>query len=114
MIPEEAYVGLVTFGTHVHVYELGCEAIARSYVFKGSKEYQPQMVQEALGLGAGRQLPSHPTCIVCLVRLVITLCVVGGLIHCGLGFVASGRGATHSRRRRGAASSFPLLTVNFR
>mmetsp|Transcript_470 Transcript_470/g.1093 ORF Transcript_470/g.1093 Transcript_470/m.1093 type:complete len:758 (-) Transcript_470:1-2274(-) len=59
IIPEEAYVGLVTFGTHVHVYELGCQEIARSYVFKGSKEYQPQMVQDSLGLGAGRQ-GSHP------------------------------------------------------
>jgi len=61
IIPEEAHVGLVTFGTHVHVHELGCQEMARSYVFKGSKEYQPQQVQEALGLATpSRQAGSVP------------------------------------------------------
>mmetsp|Transcript_10397 Transcript_10397/g.29602 ORF Transcript_10397/g.29602 Transcript_10397/m.29602 type:complete len:756 (+) Transcript_10397:156-2423(+) len=61
IIPEEAHVGLVTFGTHVHVHELGCQAMARSYVFKGSKEYQPQEVQGALRLGpSSRQAGQQP------------------------------------------------------
>ena len=36
-------MGLVTFGTHVHVHELGFEACPKSYVFQGSKEYTQQV-----------------------------------------------------------------------
>lgn len=39
MLPEYAYVGLVTYGTHVHVHELGFTECAKAYVFRGSKEY---------------------------------------------------------------------------
>ena len=43
-------VGLVTFGTHVHVHELGFTDCPKAYVFRGSKDYTPQQVQEQLGL----------------------------------------------------------------
>lgn len=54
MIPEYALVGLVTFGTHVHVHELGFQEFPKSCVFKGSKEYSPGAIQEQLGVHARR------------------------------------------------------------
>ncbi|EIE23773.1 COP-II coat subunit [Coccomyxa subellipsoidea C-169] len=51
-LPEYAQVGLVTFGTHVHVHELGFAECAKSYVFQGSREYTPQQVVEQLGLAS--------------------------------------------------------------
>lgn len=50
-IPEASQIGLVTFGTHVHVHELGYIECTKSYVFKGSKTYTPEQVAEYLGLG---------------------------------------------------------------
>ena len=63
MIPEYARVALVTFGTHVQVYELGFDVLNKSYVFQGSKEYTAQQVQSQLGIGpstASRQ-PASPS-----------------------------------------------------
>ncbi|GAB4820058.1 hypothetical protein N2152v2_007104 [Parachlorella kessleri] len=63
MIPEYALVGLVTFGTHVHVHELGFAECPKAYVFRGSKEYSPQQVQDQLGLAsqaAQRRGPPSP------------------------------------------------------
>ncbi|KAK9868182.1 hypothetical protein WJX84_004175 [Apatococcus fuscideae] len=42
MVPDYAQIGLITFGTHVHVHELGFTECAKSYVFHGSKEYTSQ------------------------------------------------------------------------
>lgn len=49
-LPEYAYVGLVTFGTHVHVHELGFTECSKCYVFRGSKEYSSTQIAEQLGL----------------------------------------------------------------
>lgn len=38
MIPETAYVGLITFGTVVQLYDLAYTSCVKSYVFKGDKE----------------------------------------------------------------------------
>jgi protein transport protein SEC23 len=35
LLPENASVGLITFGTHVHVHELGFDECPKSYVFRG-------------------------------------------------------------------------------
>jgi protein transport protein SEC23 len=43
-------VGLVTFGTHVHVHELGFAECPKAFVFRGTKDYSPAQVQEQLGL----------------------------------------------------------------
>lgn len=51
MIPEYAQIGLVTFGTHVHVHELGFQDCPKAYVFRGSKDYTASAIQEQLGLG---------------------------------------------------------------
>jgi protein transport protein SEC23 len=40
-LPEYAHVGLVTFGTHVHVHELGFSECSKSYVFQVSHAPPP-------------------------------------------------------------------------
>jgi protein transport protein SEC23 len=46
LLPPQALVGLVTFGTMAQVHELGYEACPKSYVFRGTKEYAPKSIQE--------------------------------------------------------------------
>jgi protein transport protein SEC23 len=55
LLPPNALVGLITFGRMVHVHELntgedGGVGIARSYVFKGTKELTSKQIQDMLGL----------------------------------------------------------------
>lgn len=50
LLPEEALVGLITFGTHTHVHELGFSECPKAYVFRGDKEYTTQKVQDMLGI----------------------------------------------------------------
>lgn len=52
-LPEYVHVGLVTFGRHVHVYELGFTEASKCYVFRGSKEYTTQQIVEQLGCSRG-------------------------------------------------------------
>lgn len=54
LLPEDALVGLITFGTLVHVHELGFSDCPKSYVFRGEKEYTPQKVQDMLGITPAR------------------------------------------------------------
>lgn len=51
LLPPYALVGLITFGTMVQVHELGYTGCAKSYVFRGSKDYTSKQIQEMLGLG---------------------------------------------------------------
>ncbi|UJR26099.1 hypothetical protein I4U23_007445 [Adineta vaga] len=50
LLPTDALVGLITFGRMVHVHELNCENMARSYVFRGTKDLTAKQVQDMLGL----------------------------------------------------------------
>lgn len=50
ILPPEAIVGLVTFGTMVHVHELGYLEMPKSFVFRGPKDYAQKQIQEMLGL----------------------------------------------------------------
>ncbi|KAG7268728.1 hypothetical protein CRUP_012872 [Coryphaenoides rupestris] len=50
LLPPNALVGLITFGRMVQVHELSCEGIAKSYVFRGTKELSAKQIQEMLGL----------------------------------------------------------------
>ncbi|RDA91021.1 hypothetical protein CP533_2542 [Ophiocordyceps camponoti-saundersi (nom. inval.)] len=52
LLPETALVGLITFGTMVQVHEIGYESCAKSYVFRGSKDYSTKQVQDMLGLSS--------------------------------------------------------------
>jgi len=53
LLPQNAMIGLITFGTMVQVHELGCEGISRSFVFRGTKDYTAKQVQDMLGLARG-------------------------------------------------------------
>ena len=55
LLPQDSLVGLITFGTNVSVYELSSEAIAKSYIFRGNREYSPARVGELLGCGQPQQ-----------------------------------------------------------
>ncbi|KAK0926586.1 GTPase-activating protein S23 [Friedmanniomyces endolithicus] len=50
LIPPHALVGLITYGTMAQVHELGYTECAKSYVFRGNKDYTGKQVQEMLGL----------------------------------------------------------------
>ncbi|ODV91968.1 hypothetical protein CANCADRAFT_47375 [Tortispora caseinolytica NRRL Y-17796] len=52
LLPENALVGLMTFGTMCHLYELGYSVCKKSYVFRGNKDYTVKQVQDILGLMA--------------------------------------------------------------
>ena len=61
LLPPNALVGLITFGTVVQLHELSSEGCAKSYVFRGTKEFEGKQVQAMLGLtpgAAGR--PAQP------------------------------------------------------
>ena len=62
LLPEDALVGLVTFGTNVAVHELGFSECPKSYVFRGDKEYPAAKVQDLLAIapaGALKLLTYH-------------------------------------------------------
>ncbi|XP_027340262.1 protein transport protein SEC23-like isoform X1 [Abrus precatorius] len=50
LLPDNALVGFVSFGTQVQVYELGFSDMSKVYVFRGSKEISKEQVLEQLGL----------------------------------------------------------------
>ena len=54
LLPENALVGLVTYGTHVQVHEIGFTECAKSWVFQGAKETDPRKVASQLGLAGGK------------------------------------------------------------
>jgi len=61
LLPQEALVGLITFGTTVQVYELGFTECSKAYVFRGDKGPTPEQVQEQLGLkNPALQQPINP------------------------------------------------------
>eukprot|EP00357_Protocruzia_adherens_P026979 CAMPEP_0115036662 /NCGR_PEP_ID=MMETSP0216-20121206/42260_1 /TAXON_ID=223996 /ORGANISM="Protocruzia adherens, Strain Boccale" /LENGTH=642 /DNA_ID=CAMNT_0002416541 /DNA_START=359 /DNA_END=2287 /DNA_ORIENTATION=+ len=52
LLPEEALVGLITFGKMAHVHELSFQECPKSYVFRGNKAFTPQELQDQLGFTA--------------------------------------------------------------
>ncbi|MEM1009957.1 MAG: hypothetical protein AAGJ35_13250, partial [Myxococcota bacterium] len=68
MLPPEALVGLITYGTNVQVHELGFDSCSKAYVLRGNKEYTPGRVGDLLGCQVqqpsqqqqGRQPPGPP------------------------------------------------------
>lgn len=57
LLPPDALVGLITYGTMTQVHELAYAECSKSYVFRGSKDYQPKQIVDMLGLNpssAGR------------------------------------------------------------
>lgn len=60
LLPQYALVGLITYGTMTQVHELGYAECAKSYVFRGNKDYSSKQVQEMLGLGQLGPRPNVP------------------------------------------------------
>ena len=60
LIPENARVGLITFGTTVQVHELASQEMSKCYVFRGNKEVTTQTVQDFLGLGPRGMRCAYP------------------------------------------------------
>ncbi|KDE07582.1 protein transporter SEC23 [Microbotryum lychnidis-dioicae p1A1 Lamole] len=52
LLPPQALVGLITYGTMAQVHELGYSECPKSFVFRGSKEYSTKQITEMLGLTA--------------------------------------------------------------
>ncbi|OIW19152.1 hypothetical protein TanjilG_21008 [Lupinus angustifolius] len=53
LLPDNALVGFVSFGTQVQVHELGFSEMSKVYVFRGNKEIGKDQILEQLGLGSG-------------------------------------------------------------
>ncbi|KAG7583116.1 Zinc finger Sec23/Sec24-type superfamily [Arabidopsis suecica] len=51
LLPENALVGFVSFGTQAHVHELGFSEMSKVFVFKGDKEISKDQILDQLGLG---------------------------------------------------------------
>ncbi len=51
LLPPQALVGVITYGTMVQVHEVGLSELPKSFVFRGSKDYSTAQIQEMLGLG---------------------------------------------------------------
>lgn len=57
LLPPYALVGLITYGTMAQVHEIGYTECAKSFVFRGSKDYTSKQVQEMLGLSTAGLRP---------------------------------------------------------
>ncbi|CAK5036267.1 unnamed protein product [Meloidogyne enterolobii] len=53
-LPADALIGLITFGRVVEIHELNVKGIARSYVFKGTKEANPKQVRDIIAMQIGQ------------------------------------------------------------
>ena len=61
LLPQNALVGLITFGKNVQVYELAFQECLKSFVFRGSKPIESSAhVTNLLGLHAGSQGAQNP------------------------------------------------------
>lgn len=59
LLPDNSLVGLITFGTLVHVHELGFGTIPKTYVFKGSKDVSKDQLLEQMNFFLNK--PKPPT-----------------------------------------------------
>ncbi|KAI3932834.1 hypothetical protein MKX01_031816 [Papaver californicum] len=52
LLPDNALVGFISFGTQVQIHELGFSDLSKVYVFRGNKEFSKQEVLDQLGLSS--------------------------------------------------------------
>nr|CUU98170.1 hypothetical transcript [Hymenolepis microstoma] len=50
-LPPNCMIGLITFGRMVHIHELNSGSIAKSWVFKGTKDYIGEQLQVLVAMG---------------------------------------------------------------
>ncbi|KAL0924373.1 hypothetical protein M5K25_005195 [Dendrobium thyrsiflorum] len=58
LIPENALVGLITYGTQVQLHELGFSELSKLYVFRGTKEISKELILDQVGLSAPGSTPT--------------------------------------------------------
>lgn len=58
LLPENALVGLITFGTQVYLHELGFSDLSKLYVFRGTKDISKELILDQLGLSAAGKAPA--------------------------------------------------------
>ncbi|KAG7531183.1 hypothetical protein FFLO_04542 [Filobasidium floriforme] len=58
LLPPNALVGLITYGTMTQVHELAYGECPKSYVFRGSKDYQQKQIVDMLGLNPSTARPA--------------------------------------------------------
>lgn len=58
LLPDNSLVGLITFGTFVHVHELGFGQIPKTYVFKGSKDVSKEQLLEQMSFFSKKPKPT--------------------------------------------------------
>lgn len=58
LLPDNSLVGLITFGTLVHVHELGFSQIPKTYVFKGSKDVSKDQLLDQLNFFLNKPKPT--------------------------------------------------------
>eukprot|EP00262_Sarcandra_glabra_P010322 TRINITY_DN2546_c0_g7_i2.p1 TRINITY_DN2546_c0_g7~~TRINITY_DN2546_c0_g7_i2.p1 ORF type:complete len:763 (+),score=103.55 TRINITY_DN2546_c0_g7_i2:131-2419(+) len=59
LLPDHALVGFISFGTQVHVHELGFSDLSKIYIFRGTKEISKEQVLDQLGLGVGQRAAGY-------------------------------------------------------
>eukprot|EP00612_Vaucheria_litorea_P002694 CAMPEP_0171459422 /NCGR_PEP_ID=MMETSP0945-20130129/4711_1 /TAXON_ID=109269 /ORGANISM="Vaucheria litorea, Strain CCMP2940" /LENGTH=784 /DNA_ID=CAMNT_0011985435 /DNA_START=22 /DNA_END=2376 /DNA_ORIENTATION=- len=59
LLPDDALVGLISFGTNVMVHELGFSECPKSYVFRGDKEYPASKIQDLLWISPTGRGPTN-------------------------------------------------------
>eukprot|EP00051_Salpingoeca_urceolata_P027681 m.482747 g.482747 ORF g.482747 m.482747 type:complete len:780 (+) comp22653_c0_seq1:235-2574(+) len=57
LLPPNALVGLITFGTTVQLHELNSDGCSKSFVFRGTKNFTAVQIQNMLQLGPGSGRP---------------------------------------------------------
>ena len=60
LLPDNALVGFLSFGTQVQVHELGFSDMSKVYVFRGSKEISKDQILEQLGLASSNSAARRP------------------------------------------------------
>ncbi|KAM3684934.1 hypothetical protein ACB094_11G082000 [Castanea mollissima] len=58
LLPDNSLVGLITFGTLVHVHELGFAQIPKTYVFRGNKDISKDQLLEHMSFFAKKPKPA--------------------------------------------------------
>ncbi|TYI45085.1 hypothetical protein E1A91_D13G011300v1 [Gossypium mustelinum] len=57
LFPDNSLVGLITFGTLVHLHEIGFSTAPKTYVFKGSKDVSKGQLLEQMGFFLNKPKP---------------------------------------------------------
>ncbi|XP_009361354.1 protein transport protein SEC23 [Pyrus x bretschneideri] len=58
LLPDHSLVGLITFGTFVHVHELGFPSVPKTYIFKGSKDVNKEQLLEQMSFFLKKPKPA--------------------------------------------------------